>query len=167
LAREGGGQLNLSSPSTLAGVINVIRIHKLNSRGDENGDATSAFIDRRVSSARGPASMIAPTVTALLLAAAGLLQSLALMCRKLPEKRRPAIYPTEKLPRLLFDIAWIPLFIVGILYAFQLGGILLGVIAMGVYFVILPFVFQLPLANMLGFKNFKEYLRATESKGKK
>jgi hypothetical protein len=111
--------------------------------------------------------MIAASIPALLLVAAGLLQSLALMCRKLPEKRRPAIYPTEKLPRLLFDIAWIPLFIVGMLFAFQLGGALLGVAALAIYFVILPFVFQLPMATMLGFKNFKEYLRATESKGKK
>jgi hypothetical protein len=111
--------------------------------------------------------MITATITALLLAAAAFLQSLALMCRKLPENRRPAIYPTEKLPRLMFDIAWIPLFAVGILYAFQLGGILLGVVALGIYFVILPFVFQLPLATMLGFKNFKAYLKATESKGKK
>jgi hypothetical protein len=108
--------------------------------------------------------MIAATITALLLAAAGFLQSLALMCRKLPEKKRPAIYPTEKMPRLLFDIAWIPLFAVGIIYAFQLGGALLGVIALGIYFVVLPFVFQLPMATMLGFKSFKDYLKATESK---
>jgi hypothetical protein len=111
--------------------------------------------------------MIGATIAALLLAAAGLLQSLALMCRKLPEKRRPAIYPTEKMPRLLFDIAWIPLFVVGIVYAFQLGGALLGLTALGIYFVVLPFVFQLPLATMLGFKNFQAYLKATEGKGKK
>jgi hypothetical protein len=113
------------------------------------------------------AAMIPATIAALLLAAAGFLQSLALMCRKLPEKRRPAIYPAEKLPRLLFDVAWIPLFAVGILFTFQLGGILLGVIALGIYFVILPFVFQLPMATMLGFKNFKAYLKATEGKGNK
>jgi hypothetical protein len=111
--------------------------------------------------------MITATVTALLLAAAGLLQSLALMCRKLPEQRRPAIYPSEKLQRLLFDVAWVPLFGVGIILAFQSGGALLGVVALGIYFIILPFVFQLPLATMLGFRNFKDYLKATETKRKK
>jgi hypothetical protein len=107
--------------------------------------------------------MISATVTALLLVFAGLLQSLSLMCRKLPEKRRPAIYPRERLPRLFFDAAWIPMFIIGILFAFQLSSVL-GVLALAIYFVILPFVFQLPMANMLGFKTFREYLKATESK---
>lgn len=106
--------------------------------------------------------MITATITALLLVAAGFLQSLALMCRKLPEKKRPAIYPADKLPRVLFDTAWIPLFIVGMFSAFQSGGTLLGVTALAIYFVILPFVFQLPLATMLGFKNYREYIKATE-----
>jgi hypothetical protein len=110
--------------------------------------------------------MSAATITALLLAVAGFLQSLALMCRKLPEKRRPAIYPTEKMLRLMFDIAWIPLFAVGMIYAFQLGGVLFGVVALGIYFVVLPFVFQLPMATLLGFKNFKDYLKAVEGTGK-
>lgn len=131
-----------------------------------NEEASSALRKNGIRRLR-LAAMISATVTALLLAAAGLLQSLALMCRKLPEQRRPAIYPTEKLPRLLFDTAWIPLFAVGIVSAFQLGGALLGVLAMGIYFVVLPFVFQLPMATMLGFKSFNAYLKATENKGKK
>lgn len=110
--------------------------------------------------------MIPATIAALLLVAASFLQSLALMCRKLPESRRPAIYPTDPLARLLFDVAWIPLFIAGIFSALKLG-ILLGVVALTIYFLVLPFVFQLPLATMLGFKNFSAYLRATEAKEKK
>ncbi len=106
------------------------------------------------------------TMTALLLVAAGFLQSLALMCRKLPEKKRPAIYPAERLPRLLFDIAWLPLFLTGIVFAFGLDPVL-GAVALVIYFVVLPFVFQLPLATMLGFKSFRDYLNATEKKGRK
>ena len=106
--------------------------------------------------------MTAATIAALLLVAAGFLQSLALMCRKLPDKRRPGIYPRDRLARTLFDLAWLPLFIVAILYALQLG-IPLTVAAVVIYFLVLPFVFQLPLATLLGFKNFRAYLQAIDA----
>jgi hypothetical protein len=105
--------------------------------------------------------MTQATQSALLLLAAGLIHSFSLMCRKLPTPRRPACYPQHILLRSAIDLAWLLLFVAGIRLAFVLSTIL-GIMAAILYFVALPFVFQPPLARMLGFRDLREYVKATE-----
>ncbi len=105
--------------------------------------------------------MTPATQSALLLLAAGLIHSFSLMCRKLPAGRTPAFYPRPLLLRTAVDLAWLLLFLAGIRLAFQLST-MLGVVAAALYFVALPFVFQPPLARMLGFRDLRDYVESTE-----
>jgi len=97
------------------------------------------------------------TLSALLLFGASLLQSFSLMCHKLPEKRRPALYPKETRSRLALNAAWMMLLGYGIILAFGVD-VRLGIVAVAIYFIPLPFVFQLPMARMMGFKSFRDYV---------
>jgi hypothetical protein len=101
--------------------------------------------------------MTAASWSALLLFAAGLLHSFSLMCRKLPPVRRSPVYPAAPLGRGALDVSWILIFLAGIRLAFGLS-VWLGIVATGIYFVVLPFVFQPPLARLLGFRNLRHYL---------
>lgn len=101
------------------------------------------------------------TLSALLLLVAGLLHSISLMCRQLPQPRRPALYPRRALSQGLIDLTWFILFLYGAALAFTLS-LWLGVAASAIYFFVLPFVFQPPLAQMFGFKNLREYLDAVD-----
>ena len=105
--------------------------------------------------------MTAATLSAVLLLAAGLLQSFSLMCHKLPSPRRPRLYPGGDLGRLGLNGAWLLLLAAGAGLAFSLDA-LLGWLGLALYFVVLPFVFQLPMAHMLGFKSFRDYLDTVE-----
>lgn len=105
--------------------------------------------------------MNAATVSALLLFTAGLLQSLRLLCQRLPPARRPEHFPTQRGALLVYDLVWISLCGVGFFLAFSLDTVL-GLFALVTYFVILPFVFQLPLARLLGFPSFRAYLDAID-----
>jgi hypothetical protein len=101
--------------------------------------------------------MTPATWSALLLLAAGLVHSFSLMCRKLPPKRHPAVYPAGPLGRGAIDLAWIVLLLAGIRLAFSLSP-WLGILGAIIYFVVLPFVFQPSLARMMGFRNLRDYL---------
>lgn len=103
------------------------------------------------------------TWSALLLFSAGLLHSFSLICRKLPASRLPSFYPATPVGRGLIDAAWIILFLVGIRLAFVLS-LWLGLIALAIYFVGLPFLFQPPLVRMIGFRSFRDYLDTVDRK---
>lgn len=103
------------------------------------------------------------TLSALLLFVASLLQSFSFMCHKLPEQRRPPLYPQGAWPRLALNGAWMLLLGVGLYLAFGVDP-RLGVIALILYFIVLPFAFQIPMARMMGFKSFRDYL-ATVDRG--
>jgi hypothetical protein len=105
--------------------------------------------------------MTPATQSALLLLAAGLIHSFCLMCHKLPAARQPAFYPRQPLARTAINLVWILLFLAGIRLALALSTAL-GIAAAIIYFVVLPFVFQPPLARMLGFNDLQEYLNLTD-----
>lgn len=101
------------------------------------------------------------TLSALFLFVAALLQSFSFMCHKLPQERRPALYPRGAWPRLALNAAWMLLLGYGLVLAFgvDLG---LGFIALVLYFIILPFAFQIPMARMMGFKSFRDYVETVD-----
>lgn len=105
--------------------------------------------------------MTPATQSALLLLAAGLIHSFSLMCRKLPAERHPAFYPRRPLLRTAIDLVWVLLFLAGIRLAFTLATTL-GIVAALLYFIALPFVFQPPLAKMLGFRDLRDYVETAE-----
>jgi hypothetical protein len=108
--------------------------------------------------------MTPATWSALLLLAAGLIHSFSLMCRKLPPARRPDIYPASPLAQGALNLSWIILFLAGIRLAIGLSG-WLGVMAIIIYSVVLPFVFQPSLARMLGFRGLRDYLDTVDKRG--
>jgi len=97
------------------------------------------------------------TLSALFLFVAALLQSFSFMCHKLPQERRPSLYPREAWPRLALNAAWMLLLGYGLVLAFGVD-LRLGLIALVLYFIILPFAFQIPMARMMGFKGFRDYV---------
>lgn len=105
--------------------------------------------------------MTPATQSALLLLAAGLIHSFSLMCHKLPAGRQPAFYPRQPLLRTAINLIWLLLFLAGIRLALALSTTL-GIVAAILYFVVLPFVFQPPLAKMLGFRDLRDYLATTD-----
>jgi len=96
------------------------------------------------------------TRCALLLLGAGWLQSFIFVMNKLPAERRPNGYPSAPAWQLLFNLVWVALFGWGIVLAFRLN-LWLGIVAVPVYFVVLPFAFQLPLVKLFGFYNYREF----------
>ncbi len=105
--------------------------------------------------------MTQATLCALLLVAAGLLHSASFMCRKLPAARRPGWYPQGSGSAALLDLAWITLLIWAQALAFGLSTTL-GLTAAAVYFVVLPFALQPPMARLLGFRSLRHYLEVVE-----
>jgi len=95
------------------------------------------------------------TLSAILLFVAALLQSTSYLCRKLPGQRRPAWFPPNRRNRTLFDLSWTLLFAVGVLLAWHLTA-WLALVAVLLYFLALPFVFQPALARLLGFASLRE-----------
>ncbi|BCR04014.1 hypothetical protein DESUT3_10830 [Desulfuromonas versatilis] len=102
-----------------------------------------------------------PTLSALLLFLAALLHSFSFMCRKLPAGRRPRLYPGSGGARVLLDLTWLLLFLTGAWLALQISTTL-GILAAVVYFVVLPFVFQPPMARMMGFASLRAYLETVD-----
>ena len=100
--------------------------------------------------------MTEATRCALLLLGAGWLQSFIFVMNKLPGERRPPGYPSGGIWQLLLNLVWIALFGWGIALAFRIE-LWLGVVAVPVYFVVLPFVFQLPLVKLFGYDNYREF----------
>lgn len=101
--------------------------------------------------------MTTATVCALLLLAAGLLHSASFMCRKLPAAQRPGWYPHRLFEQTLLDLSWICLLIWALGIAFRLS-ITLGLAALVIYFIALPFALQPPMARLLGFRSLRHYL---------
>lgn len=101
--------------------------------------------------------MTAATVCALLLLVAGLLHSASFMCRKLPPARRPDWYPKRLFEQTLLDLSWICLLIWALGIAFRLS-LTLGLAALVIYFIALPFALQPPMARLLGFRSLRHYL---------
>jgi hypothetical protein len=99
----------------------------------------------------------------LFLMAGALLHSFSLMCRKLPPERRPAAYPRRGFEQILLNIAWILLAATGLRQAFLLS-FTADFVAIGIYFLVLPFVFQPALARAMGFRSLREYVEATNRK---
>lgn len=108
--------------------------------------------------------MTAATVCALLLLAAGLVHSASFMCRKLPLARRPGWYPKRPFEQTLLDLSWICLLIWALGIAFRLSTTL-GMAALAIYFIALPFALQPPMARLLGFRNLRHFLDLVD-KGK-
>lgn len=105
--------------------------------------------------------MTTATVCALLLLAAGLLHSASFMCRKLPAAQRPGWYPQRLFEQTLLDLSWICLLIWALGIAFRLS-ITLGLAALVIYFIALPFALQPPMARLLGFRSLRHYLDLIE-----
>jgi len=100
------------------------------------------------------------TLSALMLFLAALLQSISYLCCKLPEAKRPEWYPKDRLSRTMLDISWMILCVVGNGAAFKIN-LWLGIVAVALYFLALPFLFQAALARLLGFDDLRalvEYL---------
>ena len=98
--------------------------------------------------------MSSATISALLLFLAALLQSASYLCNKLPGPKRPGWFPKDRLSRTIFDLSWILLFIAGTALAFKIG-LWLGLVAVVLYFLGLPFVFQPALARLLGYRDLR------------
>ncbi len=101
--------------------------------------------------------MTPATLSALLLMVAGLLHSFSFMCRKLPRQRQPKLYPHRRGGQIALDLSWVGLFLAGISLAFRLSTPL-GVAAVLLYFIALPFAFQPSLARMMGFNDLQDYV---------
>lgn len=101
--------------------------------------------------------MSTATQAALLLLGAGWLQSFVYICSKVPPERLPPGYPKNGTSLMLLNLTWIVMFGAGLILTLGLspwlallGGIL--------YFTVLPFVFQLPLVKLFGFRSYKEFI---------
>ena len=101
--------------------------------------------------------MSTATQAALLLLGAGWLQSFVYICSKVPPERLPPGYPKSGSSLALLNLTWIVMFGAGLILTLGispwlalLGGIL--------YFAVLPFVFQLPLVKLFGFRNYREFI---------
>jgi len=88
----------------------------------------------------------------MLLFLAALIQSTCYLCHKLPENRRPAWFPTDRLTIVMLNLSWLLLFATGALFAFRISP-WLGLVAALLYFLVLPFVFQSALARLFGFRS--------------
>jgi len=103
------------------------------------------------------------TLSAVLLLLAGGLHSFCHLCRKLPESRRPALYPREGSMQSLFSFSWVPLFALGAYLAFRISPTL-SLVAGLIYFFVLPFVFQIPMVRLLGFESFRRYVETVDGR---
>lgn len=101
------------------------------------------------------------TIAALLLICAGILHNYSFMCRKLKPEQLKVIYPSTPTARLAFDMGWMLMAAMGIYLTFSLS-MVLAAIATAIYFLLLPFILQPPLARLLGFKNLQEYVDYVE-----
>ena len=97
------------------------------------------------------------TLAAILLICAGIIHNYSFMCRKLRPEKRKVIYPATPAGQLLFDVSWILLATVGLFLSLNLSPLLCAVAA-AIYFLLLPFVLQPPLARLLGFRSLSDYV---------
>jgi len=97
------------------------------------------------------------TLAALLLIVAGIVHNYSFMCRKLRPTDLKVFYPQSSGGQLLFDLCWILLAAAGLHLTFSLS-VLLAAVAAAIYFLLLPFILQPPLARLLGFKSLTDYV---------
>lgn len=97
------------------------------------------------------------TLAAVLLICAGIIHNYSFMCRKLKVSELKVFYPETPIGKLTFDLSWILMAVTGLFLTFKLS-IVLAAVATAIYFLLLPFVLQPPLARLLGFRNLSEYV---------
>lgn len=97
------------------------------------------------------------TLAAVLLICAGIIHNYSFMCRKLKPEDLKVFYPTSPVGKLVFDASWILMATVGLYLTFNLS-MLLSAIAVAIYFLLLPFILQPPLARLLGFNSLADYV---------
>jgi hypothetical protein len=98
------------------------------------------------------------TLAAILLIAAGIIHNYSFMCRKLKPAELKVFYPVTALGKLFFDLIWIVIATCGLYLTYQLSATLCAVAAV-IYFLLLPFVLQPPLAKLLGFASLTDYVQ--------
>ena len=98
------------------------------------------------------------TLAAVLLICAGIIHNYSFMCRKLKPSELKIFYPKSTVGRLLFDTGWISMAAAGLYLTFNLS-MVLSAVAGVIYFLILPFLLQPPLARLLGFRSLSEYVK--------
>ena len=101
------------------------------------------------------------TLAAVLLIVAGIVHKYSFMCRKLRPTDLKVYYPQTAGGQLLFDMCWILLAAAGLHITFGLS-MILAAVAAAIYFLLLPFILQPPLARLLGFKSLTEYVEHIE-----
>ncbi|NOY14400.1 MAG: hypothetical protein GXP51_12270 [Deltaproteobacteria bacterium] len=101
------------------------------------------------------------TLAAVLLICASIIHNYSFMCRKLPTAELKVAYPTSTLGVLLLDLSWMLMAAAGIYLTFTLSAVL-SAVAAAIYFLVLPFLLQPPLARLLGFRSLSEYLNHVE-----
>ncbi len=97
------------------------------------------------------------TLAAVLLICAGIIHNYSFMCRKLNPEGLKVFYPSSAAGKLLLDASWILLAAAGLYLTFHLS-VVLSAVAAAIYFLLLPFVLQPPLARLLGFRSLAEYV---------
>ncbi len=97
------------------------------------------------------------TLAAILLIGAGIIHNYSFMCRKLKPEELKVLYPRSPVGKLIFDLSWMLMAAAGLYLTFQLS-MLLSAVATVIYFLLLPFILQPPLARLLGFKNLATYV---------
>lgn len=98
------------------------------------------------------------TLAAVLLICAGIIHNYSFMCRKLAPSELKVAYPTSQFGKLLLDSSWMLMVAAGLYLTYRLS-LVLSAVATVIYFLLLPFLLQPPLARLLGFRNLSEYVR--------
>jgi len=97
------------------------------------------------------------TLAAVLLICAGIIHNYSFMCRKLKPEELKVFYPGTPIGKLIFDGGWMLMAATGLYLTFKLS-MVLSALAAAIYFILLPFVLQPPLARLLGFSSLSEYV---------
>ena len=101
------------------------------------------------------------TLAAFLLTAASIIHNYSFMCRKLPATEVKVFYPRNPIGKAMFDMSWTLMAAGGLILAFTRSWSL-TLIAAAIYFLLLPFVLQPPLARLLGFCSLTGYLEQVD-----
>lgn len=64
----------------------------------------------------------------------------------------------------MLDISWMISFAVGAGASFSVS-VWLGIVAVAIYFIVLPFLFQSALSRLLGFRSLKELVEYIDTHG--
>lgn len=105
------------------------------------------------------------TLAAVLLIAAGIIHNYSFMCRKLNAEQLNIFYPATPIAKLIFDFSWILMAAAGLYLTFNLSMVLCA-LATAIYFLLLPFLLQPPLARLLGFRSLADYVNHIEQQQK-